>query len=97
MESRSTGKDPKLSNRFVENKAAGTKASMLMPLRRATGLGQQPRQLTTNDVESENMNVKRAAEFRKKTWDEAANILHDTELAIYEEPCPAIYQDGSTV
>ena len=39
MESRSTGKDPKFSNWFVENKAGETKASMPLPLRRAAGLG----------------------------------------------------------
>ena len=94
MESRSTGKDPKFSNWFVDNKATETKASMLAPLRRAAGLGQQPRQFTTNDVESENMNVKRAVDFQKKTWDEAANILHARVLATYEELCRAIYQDG---
>lgn len=92
LERASSSKEPLFSQWFIKNKADETKASVLLPVRRAAGLGSQ--KFTTNDVESENTNVKRSTDWHKKSWDEAANILHSKVLAHYEELNRAIYKDG---
>ena len=67
---------------------------MLLPVRRLAGLGDVPRQCTTNDVESENMNIKREMNWHKKTWDDAVNHLEARVLGHYEELSRAVYKEG---
>lgn len=94
LESQDTGKVPTFKDWFTVHKSAECKASMLLPMRRLVGLGDPSRQFTTNDVECENMNVKRAMDWRKTTWDEAANNLHSKVIAHYEELNRAMYKEG---
>jgi len=94
LETTDTGKPPKFKDWFIRYKAVECKSSMLPPMRTAAGLGMPPCQFTTNDVESENMNVKREMDFSKKTWDEAANHLHARVLAHFEELSRGVYKEG---
>ena len=94
LETKDTGKPPRFKEWFVRYKSSECKETMLPPLRRLAGLGNPPRQFTTNDVESENMNIKREVDWQKKTWDSASNHLYARILAHYEELCRAVYKEG---
>lgn len=94
LESADTGKPPVFKSWFVQFKATECKECMAPGLRTKAGLGDPPRQFTTNDVESENNNIKREMDWAKKTWDDAANHLHSRVLAHYEELSRAIYGEG---
>lgn len=94
MEMEETGKEPRFAAWFKRNKAEDCKTGMLAPLRRKAGLGQTPKQFTTNDVEAENLNVKREFNWQRATWDSAANHLHSMVNARYEELSRALYMEG---
>ena len=94
LEVTDTENPPKFKEWFIRYKAAECKDAMLPPVHRLAGLGDPPRQFTTNDVESENVNIKREVDWQKKTWDDAANHLHARVLAHYDELSRGVYQEG---
>ena len=94
VETHDTGKNAMFSNWFMKNKADECIRHMLIPIRVKAGLGSPPRQFTTNDVECENLNLKRFFEWKKATWDVAANQLHTYVLRHYEEMGRAVYKEG---
>lgn len=78
---------------FVKHKK-GECLTMLASVRRAAGLGQIPKQFTTNDAEAENSLVKREMDWKKKTWGDACNHLHLKVISFYEELARAVFSEG---
>ena len=72
----------------MQNKAHECIRHMLIPIRVKAGLGSPPRQFTTNNVECENLNIKRLFDWKKATCDAAANQLRTYVLRHYEEMDP---------
>ena len=94
LEEGDTGKQPSISKWFTTYKSKECKEAMLAPLRQQAGLGEPPTQFTTNDVECENLRVKREVDWTKSVWDQAANHLHNKVLGHYEQLNRALYQEG---
>ena len=84
LETEETGREAEFSTWFRRFKSTDVKTSMLKPLRSQAGLGDPPRQFTTNDAESINAVVSRWI-AGKKGWDELAKCLHDFVLSKYRE------------
>ena len=84
METTETHKEAEFSTWFRRFKSQDVKTSMLKPLRTQAGLGDPPRQFTTNDAESINAMVSRWI-AGKKGWDELAKCLYDFVLSKYRE------------
>jgi hypothetical protein len=94
LERATTKTNPQFSLWFQKHKAEECKEHMLMPLRQKAGLGHNPKQFTTNDVECINLNMKRQFDWRQATWDQAANHIHHYVLDHYEELSRSVYSEG---
>ena len=84
LEFEETGREPEFSLWFQRFKSVDIKKCMLKTLRREAGLGDPPRQFTTNDAESINAMVSRWLKG-KKGWDELAKCLHEFVISKYRE------------
>ena len=97
LETNDTGNPPsphaKFKNWFRTFKQAECK-ELLPSARKMAGLGDRTRRFTTNDVERENMNIKREMDWQEKPWDEAANHLHARVLRHYEELKTTVHKGG---
>ncbi|XP_071490395.1 uncharacterized protein [Diadema antillarum] len=84
LETEESGREAEFSTWFRRFKSADVKTSMLKPLRNQAGLGDPPRQFTTNDAESINAMVSKWISG-KKGWDELAKCLQDFVVSKYRE------------
>ncbi|XP_030850278.1 uncharacterized protein LOC105442659 [Strongylocentrotus purpuratus] len=84
LEEEETGKDPMFSTWFRQYKSQEVRESMLKPLRQKAGLGDPPRQFTTNDSESINAMLSKWV-GGQKSWDDLADSLEAFVRSKYKE------------
>lgn len=84
LEAEETGREPQFSTWFQRFKSLDIKKGMLKTLRRRAGLGDPPRQFTTNDSESINSMVSKWI-CGKKSWDQLAKCLQEFVASKYQE------------